>query len=132
MVSGFVCAKIGRLLIPKEDVGDFMAWASEQTNGARSKIEDFPHSAKMCPGCLSGDTMFEPGKNKGGWWVGEDVVAQTKEVVLIAGFLMNQADNIEFQFVHDNSSNHCCFAPSALRVRAGVNLNPGGKKAPGA
>ena len=59
---------------------------------------------------------------------GEDVVAQTKEVVPIFEFLH---PGKTAWFVYDNSTNHSVYPPGALGVPQGVNKNPGGVKAPG-
>jgi hypothetical protein len=71
---------------------------------------------------------IRPGKNRDGYWKGEDVVGQLKEVLHIAEFLY---PNKKLCFVFDNSSNHGLYKPGALCVGQGCNKMPRGLNAPG-
>ena len=121
MVSGFICACHGAMGV---------------AGGDKEKLEagrpgGFELSPKMFPGQLSAFTSIEPGSAPGadGWWKGEDVVRQTAEVIDIFESLHPGKVGV---FTFDNSTNHGCYPDGALRARTvGVNVNPGGKNAPG-
>lgn len=69
--------------------------------------------------------MFEYGKNAQGYWRGEDMVAQTiKEAIPIFKLAFPDCQAL---FAFDNSANHNCYAPDALRVEK-MNKGIGGSQ----
>ena len=129
MVSGFICPCHGRMAIEGPDLAQF----TSKHPGLNFELSKFPgaHNAVAADGIegVHSFTTIEPGKAGHGWWKGEDVVRQCKEVVPIFERLHPGKVGI---FIFDNSTNHSAFPPGALGVHAGANKNPGGKNAPGA
>ena len=104
------------------------AAAASPTPETTSAAKLFKHSSKMYPGKLCSFTWIQPGVNYEGWWVGEDVVEQMEEVLVIFEFLH---PNVKGIFTFDNSTNHGVYPPGALRVSGGCGKGPGGVNAPG-
>jgi hypothetical protein len=129
MISGFICACHGRMVVQPDQVDAFRAFVDAKHAGV-----DFTMCEFTTPDGRLGYHSFTtivPGKNKDGWWRGEDVVVQTRQVIAIFEFLHN-GKGVVGLFVYDNSTNHSCVPPTALHTGAGVNKGPGGKNAPGA
>jgi hypothetical protein len=64
-----------------------------------------------------------PGKNSDGYWTGAHVAKQLKEKAIPIFELLHPG--CEALFCFDNSSNHECFAPDALKAEK-LNLSSGG------
>ena len=130
MISGFICACHGRMEIPPDQMEAFGVFCRTDL---RFKDLAFTKSAFTTDDGRKGVhsfTTIEPGKNKDGWWKGEDVASQLEEVVPIFEFL--HPASAKALFVFDNSTNHSCAPLGALGVGNGVNKGPGGINAPGA
>ena len=74
--------------------------------------------------CKEAGVQIRYGKNRDGYWSGEDVCNQLKEKAIPA--LEKQHPNCQLLFIFDNSSGHASFASDAL-VASRMNLGPGGK-----
>jgi hypothetical protein len=130
MISGFICACHGRMVILPDQMDAFKAFCQSD---ARFKDIAFTKSVYTDDDEREGlhsFTTIVPGKNKDGWWKGEDVASQLEEVVPIFEFLHAASARALYNF--DNSTNHSCAPPGALGVGSGVNKGPGGVNAPGA
>ena len=69
--------------------------------------------------------LFEYGKNREGYWGGDDMLAHTDEFIDVLEFVFG--DRFQFVFLYDWSSGHAKFPPGALNVNT-MNMNFGGKQ----
>ena len=111
---------VPRFEIPAEQVPEFEKFCEEKhpevTFTLKSRFKD-------AGGGCSSFTHIERGKNGDGWWTGENVVDQTREVVPIFEFVHPGKIGM---FICDNSTNHSCYPPGAL------GLLPASTRAPAA
>ena len=124
MLSGFICPCHGRFEVTADQVPEFEKFCKEKHPDVT-----FTKKSEDAGGGHSSLTHVEPGKNGDGWWTGENVVDQTREVVPIFDFVHRGKVGM---FIYDNSTNHSCYPPGALGILPGVNKGPGGINAPGA
>ena len=100
MVSEFLCECHGAMKLNQEQ---------------RERFPEFPFETR---------TIIVPGKNQDGYWTAENLVDQVKKKAMpIFKTLHPDADAL---FLFDNSQNHRCLPPDALRASL-LNLSDGGK-----
>lgn len=138
MISGFICPCHGRMEIPKEQLKAFEVFVRRDRRHKNVSFTKSKYTVQKGPDDKSDEvkegvhsfTTIAPGKNFDGWWTGEDVLEQVKEVIPIFEFLHSK--HAQALFIFDNSTNHDCRPVDALAVGGGVNKGPGGVNAPGA
>ena len=144
MASGFVCRCHGHMVIPVEEVPQFLVFCSSNDPTDRIfTLKDFPKLSKVCAsaplsmkGALSSMTIILPGKRNGedDYWVNQDVCDHTNEFLYMFKFIHRRnppEPQPEMVAIFDGSSNHAARAPDALHTGGGVNISPGGVNAPG-
>ena len=100
MVSEFLCECHGPMKLNHEQ---------------REKFPDVPFETKV---------IITPGKQQDGYWTAANLVEQVRERAMpIFKILHPDSDAL---FLFDNSQNHRCLPPNALRASA-LNLSDGGK-----
>jgi len=143
MASGFICRYHGMITIPAEEVERFLVFLAD-AHGRKFTVEgDFPKSSKIYKdtpatqaGSLCSFTLIEPGKNKGDYWVCDDVCEHLRETVYLSQWVHRREDlplamQPEVVAIFDGSSNHAARSSDALHVDGDCCLGPGGKNAPG-
>ena len=81
----------------------------------REKVPDIPFATR---------TIIVPGKQQDGYWTAANLIDQVRRTAVpIFKILHPHADAL---FLFDNSQNHRCLPPDALRASS-LNLSDGGK-----
>jgi hypothetical protein len=118
-----------------ENDGRRFVWKKEGSTSMRKKgnkgrvlhVSDF---LCECHGPLKYETLearvfMKPGKDKDGWWTGQDTIEQTINKAIPIARLLHPGCDLLFTF--DHSSGHHVFADDSL-VAEKMNLNPGGQQ----
>jgi hypothetical protein len=100
--------------VSEDDVPAFEAFAKAKFPDVKFKFSQITDESDKVVG-YHYSTTITPGKNDFGWWCGEHVVEQTAEVIVIFEFLHSRKGTRAL-LVYDNSTNHSCLSPGALRV----------------
>lgn len=106
-VSDFIVEEYGRLCLSPAQIEAEASIPKEQ------RLEVFD----------AREIMY-PGKNYGGWWDADHLLAQVKRAVPIFERLYPGCVG---EWYFDHSTNHTAYAPDALNARE-MNVNPGGQQ----